>query len=627
VFNFAQGAIGMLMAFLYWQLHVDQHWPTPLCLLLVLGVAAPLFGAACDLLIMRRIHHAPVVHQVTVTVGLMLALMGIAGLLWPGAAASRALPPFFAGEGVRIADVVISWHRMISVAVAATVSVLLRLLLFRTRFGVAMRACVDDRDLAALHGARPQRASMAAWALGSSMAALAGILLAPEIPFSIAPLTLLIIDAFAAAILGRLRSLPLTFAGGLLLGLLNAYAITFLDLNGRWSAARAAIPTVFLFIVLLALPRARISAAGRENLPPVPASPNAARRTATALAALVAFAVLAATVLPEVQVGRLTLGIITALIMLSLVPLTGWAGEISLAPMTFAGLGAFAMATIADRHGLLLGLAAGTLIAVPAGLAMAAPAVRLHGLYMALASLAFARMADLLLFPQPELFGESSSGTLTIAHRTLDTWHVASPRVLLPVATTVFAAVATALAALRTRRYGRRLLALRDSPVACETLGIDTRRTKLSVYALSSAIAGLAGALLAVHRGQVTAGDFSLLASLPIVLLLAVAGITTISGALIAGLLSVAFLLAQTTWNLSLVQTLTVLGPGLAALSIAYNPRGIAPAVAAFLTPPRPTRPAGPPTAPLTATDDHLLQTADDALLLPEEARHDAPRS
>jgi branched-chain amino acid transport system permease protein len=267
---------------------------------------------------------------------------------------------------------------------------------------------------------------------------------------------------------------------------------------------------------------------------------------------------------------------------------------------------------------------------------MAAPAVRLHGLYMALASLAFARMADLLLFPQPELFGESSSGTLTIAHRTLDTWHVASPRVLLPVATTVFAAVATALAALRTRRYGRRLLALRDSPVACETLGIDTRRTKLSVYALSSAIAGLAGALLAVHRGQVTAGDFSLLASLPIVLLLAVAGITTISGALIAGLLSVAFLLAQTTWNLSLVQTLTVLGPGLAALSIAYNPRGIAPAVAAFLTPPRPTRPDGPTspaatddpaTAPLTATDDHLLQTADDALLLPEEARHDAPRS
>ncbi|MFE3238438.1 branched-chain amino acid ABC transporter permease, partial [Kitasatospora indigofera] len=228
IFNVAQGAIGMLMAFLYWELRVNQGWPAPLCLFLVLGLAAPAFGMACEVLIMRRIRNAPVVQQVMVTVGLMLALIGIVGTLWPSAEISRSLPHLFGTEGFHIAGTVVTWHRLTAIGLAALVSVALRLLLFRTRFGVAMRACVDDRELAALHGARPDVASMAAWALGSTLAALAGIMLAPEIPFSVAPLTLLIIDAFAAAILGRLHSLPLTFLGAVLLGLLNAYAITFL---------------------------------------------------------------------------------------------------------------------------------------------------------------------------------------------------------------------------------------------------------------------------------------------------------------------------------------------------------------------------------------------------------------
>ncbi|MFE3112053.1 branched-chain amino acid ABC transporter permease [Kitasatospora indigofera] len=632
IFNVAQGAIGMLMAFLYWELRVNQGWPAPLCLFLVLGLAAPAFGMACEVLIMRRIRNAPVVQQVMVTVGLMLALIGIVGTLWPSAEISRSLPHLFGTEGFHIAGTVVTWHRLTAIGLAALVSVALRLLLFRTRFGVAMRACVDDRELAALHGARPDVASMAAWALGSTLAALAGIMLAPEIPFSVAPLTLLIIDAFAAAILGRLHSLPLTFLGAVLLGLLNAYAITFLDLNGRWGNARSAIPTVFLLIALLALPQRRIRP-GRIPRQTLQVRLRPIRHSAFGMAALTVLSIGLALLLPDRPVYWLVLAAITSLIMLSLVPLIGWAGEISLAPMTFAGIGAFAMAKVSGHSGILLGLAAAAALAVPAGLAMAAPAIRLQGLYMALASLAFARMAELLIFPQPELFGQSSSNTLGIPAGALVRWHLTSDRVLLVVTTASFAVLATGLQAMRGGRYGRRLIAMRDSPGACVMLGINVTRVKLSIYALSSAIAGFAGAMLAVYRRQVDASEFSMLASLPVVLILVIAGITTVSGALLGGLLSMALAVVQSNWQSPAFQALGFLGPGLIVVAVAYSGGGAAPAVASAarrLLPSRfqkdPHRAFADPaelglTRPFTP---EALRLIEDQLSLPEEYRSDA---
>ncbi|WP_405594670.1 ABC transporter permease subunit [Streptomyces sp. NBC_01092] len=630
VFNFAQGAIGMLLAFVYWELRESRHLPTPLCLVLVLGVAAPVLGAACEFVIMRRVRSAPLVHQIMVSVALMLALMGIAGAVWPSTTVSRSLSPFFGNEGFRLGPIVVTWHRTIAICVAALVAISLRLLLFRTRLGVAMRACVDDRDLAALHGARPNLASMSAWSLGSIMAALAGILLAPEIPFSVAPLTLLIIDAFAAAIMGRLSSLLLTFVGALLLGLLNSYAVIFLDLEGRWSSAPAAIPMVFLFFVLLSLPQGRIAPVWRPAVPPSPRAPSRVEGVVGAVA-LVGVTVVLATVLPLDQINRLTLAVSMALIMLSLVPLTGWAGEVSLAPMTLAGIGAITAVKVSDGSTTPLGLLLAAAVAVLAGLAMAAPAVRLRGLYMALASLAFARMVELLVFPQPEVFGVSSAGTVSVAPLTVGSWHLTSPRALLAATVVTFAVASLVLLALRAGAYGRRMIALRDSPAACATLGVNVFRTKLSVYALSSAIAGLGGVMFALHRGQVGTSDFTMLAGLPVVLLVVVGGITTISGALFGGLAFTSLLVAQSAWQLSAVQTLTLLGPGLAAIAIGHSSNGAAPAIGAALEPLRPSWLGGsrrmPPddsgelglTRPFTVK---AMSVVEDELRLPQEYRH-----
>ena len=149
VFNFAQGAIGMIMAFLYWEVRINHDWPAWLALVFVVLIVAPLFGALVDRALMRRLVDAPLVVQLVVTIGLMFFLMGLAATIWDENSIAPPLPEFFADKhGIDIGDVVLTWHRFITIVVAVLVAVFLRLLLYRSRTGVAMRAVVDDRELA-----------------------------------------------------------------------------------------------------------------------------------------------------------------------------------------------------------------------------------------------------------------------------------------------------------------------------------------------------------------------------------------------------------------------------------------------------------------------------------------------
>ena len=152
----------------------------------------------------------------------------------------------------------ITIHQAITIGVAIVVAIVLRIVLTRPRIGIAMRAAVDDRPLASLNGARPDRVSMLSWAIGTSLAALGGILIAPGIALDAASLSLLIVSAYAAAIFGRLRSLPLTFLGAVVVGCSEGYLSGYLPQNQYLSGLRLAIPAIILFIVLLALPNPRL---------------------------------------------------------------------------------------------------------------------------------------------------------------------------------------------------------------------------------------------------------------------------------------------------------------------------------------------------------------------------------
>ncbi len=175
-------------------------------------------------------------------------------------------------------------------------------------------------------------------------------------------------------------------------------------------------------------------------------------------------------------------GLALGLIALSMVPLTGWAGQVSLCQMTFAGMGAFAMTKVAT-DGSLVGLLAAVAIAVPVGALVALPALRLQGLYLALATLAFAVFMDSVFFIRSDVF--SDLGSVRVERLEVLGVSFESDRAYFVLLAAAFALCAVGLLALRRGRFGRRLSALRDSQVACTMMGMNTTVTKLQVFALS----------------------------------------------------------------------------------------------------------------------------------------------
>lgn len=568
IFNVAHGAVGMVMAFLYWELRFHHHWPAPVALFVVVLVVAPLAGALIERFLMRRLHGVPVATSLVVTIGLTLFLIGLAVNIWKPEA--RRFPGFFGQSGFQLSSVYVTWHQVTVVALTGLVAVGLRALLFGTRIGVAMRAVVDNRELAELNGTRPALVGVCSWATGSALAALAGILLAPSLSLEALTLTLLVVNAYAAAVVGRLRSLPLTFAGALALGLAQSYAVGYLPLRGLLTALSTSMPTVFLFAVLLILPAKRIRGAVRIGLDS--ARVPSLRTTLVAAAGLVVVASVLAAALNQrdaIRVGQ-ALGLGT--IMLSLVLLTGYSGQVSLCQMTFAGLGAYAMAH-AGAGGNPVGLLAAAGLGAAVGALVALPAIRLEGLYLALATMAFALLMDNAFFLRGWVFGQGAAAVVDrVSIFGLSLTSDRSYVVLLAVA---FAATAVLVLALRRSGFGRRLAAMKDSPTACTTLGLDLTATKLLVFSISAGIAAVGGALLGGMNQRAGADQFAMFQSLQLLLQVVIGGIASVGGALFGGALNSSF--SFVSEHLPKYGAIPFLITGLAGIILGSSPTGIIP--------------------------------------------------
>jgi len=576
IFNFAHGAIGMIMAYTFWQLVDGWHWPIFPAALVVVFVLAPVFGALVEVGLIRRVRGQSLATTLVVTVSVLVFLIGVADWIWGGT--TRPAPSFFGRSGFHLAKgVFVTWHEAITILVAVGVAVFLRLFLYRTRVGISMRAVVDNRELLALNGARPARTSTLSWALGASLAALAGILIAPILnDLSVLPLTFLVVYAYGAAMLGRLRNLPLTFLGALLLGLGYSYSVGYLPTTGFWGSTpvqglRQSLPVLLLFVVLIVMrqdtiERGRLTARSHHaNVP------GLTRSVSGGVVLVVAVAVVVSLISPEYVVD-LGVSLAYAVIMLSLVPLAGWGGQVSLCQMTFAGLGAFAMARVAGG-GSLLGLFAALGLAGAVGALIALPALRLRGLYLALATFAFAIAMDNMFFPTSVAF--SFNGSIHIGRPSIFGLHMNSDHAFVVFLAVVFALLGIGLLALRRGPFGRLLHAMKDSETACTTLGLSLTTTKLAVFGLSAAIAGLGGALFGAMVTQAGGTDFASEASLPILLLVVLGGIGSVTGALYGGF-AYGIGLALLAKALPTVPDLSFIATGLAGLSIAYMPQGVA---------------------------------------------------
>ncbi|MFN2590518.1 MAG: ABC transporter permease [Actinomycetota bacterium] len=572
IFNIAHGAIGMIMAFTFWQFRVAWGVPGPLAFVIVVFLIAPLVGALIERILIRNLRGASIGTTLVVTVALMSVLIGLANAIW-NPQEGRNAPQFFGLNQFTVFGINVTWHEAIAMLAAAVVALLLWLFLTRTRSGIAMRAVVDDRNLMALNGARPDRLSMASWAIGASLAALAGILIAPKLQLNVTVLTLLVVNAYAAAVVGKLRSLPLTFVGAMALGLIENYATNYIHLSGALVNLRSALPTIFLFVFLLLVPEARLRA-GRIAGSIIPRLPSR-KQTLAGGVFLVAAAYLVSSFLGAGDLTRVTEGLAFAIIMLSLVPLVGLSGQVSLCQMTFAGLGAVAMAKVA-QDGEIFGYVAAIGLAAIVGAVIALPALRLQGLYLALSTMAFAVLMDVLFFPNENIF--ANYGAAAVARPDVLGISFAGDRAFFVLLAVVFAGLSFLVISIRRSQFGRILTAMRDSPVACATLGLNLTRTKLAVFMLSAGMAGLGGALYGGVTGSVGQNNFLMFQTLPLLLLAVIGGITSASGALLGGMFfALNNVLQQKIPSVAGVNFISV---GLVAILIGRNPNGIAQMIA-----------------------------------------------
>ena len=418
IFNWAHGAIGMVCAFAYWQMSIGWGWPVLVSMFVCLFVLAPAIGIVIEAAVMRRLEGVSEASKLVVTLAVALMLLGVAQWIW-SPTTYRALPPLFNNDTLVLGSIRISYNDVTVLILALVVAIGLRLFLYRTRMGVTMRASVDDRTLTSLNGSSAVANARNAWIIGSMLAALAGILIAPTLTLSASALTLLIVNAYAASVIGRLRSIPMTFVGAIILGLSIAYSVAYLPQNPYVQGFENAVPAIILFIALLILPASRLR--GHRQL----RSRELAFRptwngTGLFCAGTIVAAVFLATTVSTPDLFSLNRMWGLAIVGLSVIPIVGYAGRLSLCQMTFAGIGASMVGHLGGGGNPLSLLAAAGVCAV-IGVIVAIPALRLSGIYFALATAAFAITMDNWVFALPSfnLFGHPyapfGSGSLAFA--------------------------------------------------------------------------------------------------------------------------------------------------------------------------------------------------------------------
>ncbi|MCW2785540.1 MAG: amino acid/amide transporter rane protein 2, family / amino acid/amide transporter [Marmoricola sp.] len=569
VFNIAHGAVGMVFAFLYWDFSQRQGMPVWLSLVLVLLVVAPLTGVFIQRVLTRGLGNAPVGVSLVVTVAILVGMIGVATQVWKQDTA-RSLPQFYQGHLIHLGGVIVTPQQIITIVISVIVAGALYVLLARTRIGTAMRASVDNAELLSLYGGRADVVAALAWAVGTSLAALAGILLAPVIGLQYYDLTLLVISAYAAAMLGKLTSLPMTYIGAMALGLAQSYVIGYLqDIPGhdKLGGLPAVVPTVFLFAILVLLPQAPLRIGQVKGIISAPV-PTITRSMVCGALLIVAVALMASGMANSTLLN-FGAAISFAILMLSLVLLTGYGGYVSLAQFAFAGVGAVIYAR-ADQPNLF-GLVLAILGAAAVGAIVAIPVLRLTGLYLALATLAFGQLMDKLVFTSSLAF--QFNNPLTAKRLSLPGMNFKDQGNYTILMAVFFVLTAIVVVAIRRGRLGRILIAVRDSQAAAGTLGLDLRWLRVGLFAGSAGIAGLSGALLAGMRLTIDASTFQFFNSLVLLLIAGVWGVTSVTGAAIGGFFMMYLPVAQSNHPNIAGLLFMLLAAG--AIVLGRNPNGL----------------------------------------------------
>ncbi|MCU1593787.1 MAG: putative transporter ATP-binding protein [Frankiales bacterium] len=595
VINFATGSIALLTAYNYGYLrqgqafspipgtrkvielhHVFGFWSALVVSLLV----AALVGLLLHLVVFRPLRNAPPVARAVASLGISViitsditARLGTTGV---------AVQPIFPVDSWTVFGVRLSADRMYLALTIILTAVVLGALFKFTRFGLATRAAAESEKGAYVSGISPDRIAAFNWMLSTAVAGLAGILIAPIVqPVPIA-YVLFTVPALAAAIMGRFQYLGAAVFAGMAIGMLQSEA-TFLQTKYTWLPASGLpelIPLILVMLVLVVraqpLPSRGALIVRSLGRAPRPHHPwfSAAVPTAFAVVGLLTFN------------DRYRLGLITSLIFavigLSLVVVTGYAGQVSLAQLTLAGAAGFLLGPLVDDWGLPFPIAplVAALLTAVLGVIIGLPALRIRGLTVAVVTLTLAYTLEAVWFRNLDFV--TSSG-IAIKDPKLFGYNLGIgsgadyPRVrfgLLVLA--VLVVVALGVAKLRTSRLGSQMLAVRANERSAAAAGIDVVRTKLFAFAIAAFIAGLGGSLLAYRQTTVTYESFTALGGLALFTTVYLAGITSVSGGILAGIMAsggLLYIAIDETFSTGIWYDV-ISGIGL-ILTVVLNPEGI----------------------------------------------------
>ena len=534
VVNFAQGAIATTSAYIFWKLHAHAGFG-------LLTAGAPglaggaLIGSAFYWGVGRRLTEASGTAKVLVALGLLLMLQAILRLVWTN---QQEYVPNFLAHDLVFADTPQQALSIVLVVAAVVLTAALSFVFARTRFGLVTTALQDSPMGAQSLGLSPHPWAAAAWAISGVLAAITGILLLPMTALSPNALGPFMIPALGVAYLAGFRRFWLALAVGLAAGVAQSVAIG-LDLGAGFARS---IPS---FVVLAALVLRGHSLPGRGTVDMPRLFRVGTGRTpliavATALGALSALV----TFLPDYWSDTFALTAILAIVGLSIVISTGYAGQISLLPLGLTGAAVLFSGWL-SQHGapLPLTILGSAAVAAVAGLFAGLIAARLRGIEPTLATLALAGIIETWLFTSDTIVNGAQGWTVAdISLFGFSVDNTAYPRRFAALCWIAATLVALSLAAIRGSRVGRRLLAARSDERAAAASGVYVPEAKVAAYAFSGAIVGVAGALLAVQSGTVGGSrfgeGFSYIDSLGLLATTVLSGVGFVAGGILTGIFS-----------------------------------------------------------------------------------------
>jgi branched-chain amino acid transport system permease protein len=557
IINFAAGAVGAVPAIVALLLVLQHHIPY-LAVLPIVLVGGPLLGALTDILVMRQFDDSPRLIATVITIGIAqsFAVLGSFLPVWLGdeAAAGAQVPTPWAN---------LVWHNSRGqplltgneIAAFVTVGVVtlgLAAFLRYSRVGIALRASADNADRALMLGIPVRRVRVAAWALAGLLAALAIYVQAPLIG-SPSNATLgfdTLLYALAAAVVSRMERFGLTLAAGMGIGVL----ITSTIISSGDNSVSSSLMVIVILGALLLQPRRHVRAFDAEGTwqtvkqyRPIPAElrrlPEVAAARWGMLVVIVGLVVALPYLVGADNTSYLVLLPLYGIVAVSLVVLTGWAGQISLGQFGLVGVSAGVAGGLIANHNidffaaLAVGIATGAVAAVIIGL----PSLRMQGLYLAVTTLAFGYAVPNYVLNEhywlgrhilPSGFGAHLSRPILYGRIDL-----IGDRAFYYVCLVFLALVVLAALAFRRNRSGRVLIAQNDNPRAATAYAINPARARLAAFVVSGGIAGLAGALFDYAQQNVVPGTYGIQASILVFLIVAISGISSVPWAVVGVML------------------------------------------------------------------------------------------